>query len=90
MRAWLAQIGLSELIERYCHYQQEPFGYEIENYRMARICASVMSAAGAKEVSLSDFLPPSAHAPPKEKPEREFQQGLVAMFRGLKHTDKHG
>lgn len=70
-------------------YELQPFGYEMENYRMARICASVLVAAGAKDVKLQDFYPSISSEPEDQRTDEEFEQGLVAMFRGLSHTGNH-
>lgn len=57
-------------------FSMEPFGYDIENFRMGQIASAIVNVAprgrGAKPVSASQFYPETKRAPRLTQEQREF------------------
>jgi len=47
---------MSELVERYAYYEEEPWGWEVENFRMGQVCATMAQVHGSK-MKPAEFYP---------------------------------
>ncbi len=78
MRSWLVALTFRELVERYHHYQDEPFGYDIDNFRAALTPHTLAQVHGNK-TKLSDFYPSTQ--PNVEPSEDEVADKILTFFR---------
>ena len=69
---------MSELNERYAYYLEEPWGWEIENFRMGQVCATVAQVNGVQMVA-SEFSPDYQ---PEEK-SAATAEDIESFFRGM-------
>lgn len=82
IRRGLAGMTVWDLMEWCEHYEDEPWGWEIENFRMGQVCATVAGTAGKvleQEVRPADFYP---FARPAVRPEATPEQ-IEAFFQRL-------
>lgn len=71
-------------------FKREPFGYDIDNFRMGQICAAIVNVTRTSKADMtkpSDFYPTS----PKEKPELTDRQRaqLEKKRNGSKRRNSH-
>jgi hypothetical protein len=69
----LSRVSSQELTAWIAYFQEEPFGYDIENWRTAMLAlgmASPNQKKGARKLRIKDFLPKS-----REQLEAEDQRG---------------
>lgn len=76
MRPWLSALAMGELVDRYCYYEEEPYGWEANNHWHGQVCATVAQVHGNK-ASPSDFYIKTA-----PEPEADVDD-LAAFFRGM-------
>lgn len=71
-------------------YELEPWGFEVEDMRMAMICASIFRAAGAKNVKPRDFLMGTPLSEEVDPDPKDFAKTLARMFGAKDSKDEDG
>jgi hypothetical protein len=70
-------------------FQLEPFGFEVENWRMGMVASTVANAAGPKRNGKSwrveDFVPARKAEPERGQSVEEQRRILAAMVGGVNH-----
>lgn len=70
-------------------FQLEPFGFEVENWRMGMVASTVANAAGPKRSGkawrVEDFVPARKAEPERGQSVDEQRRILAAMVGGVKH-----
>ena len=83
----LAQLSVADLFEWWYHYQDEPFGWDMDNFRSGMIAATVANYSGAckKAVAPSDFYPVAGRqAEPKPQSPEQMAEIMRRRFGAVK------
>jgi hypothetical protein len=79
----LETVSYTELTEWMAYYAIEPFGYDMENYRMGVIASTVMNANRSKNSdkvwSAKDFMPTETEVQSPDKQELAVRK-MFEMF----------
>lgn len=84
LKPWLKAIAYRELQERYAFYLEEPWGYDVDNYRMG-ILASVAANIAGNKTKAADFYPQplSQNNTQTTASHNTDPQGLLDLFKSL-------
>ena len=76
MRPWLTALPMRELVDRYCYYETEPFGWETQNALHGQLCATIATSQGMR-CKPADFYLTTEEPPPADPAD------IAAFFRAL-------
>tara|TARA_R110001583_G_scaffold34551_1_gene115860 strand:- start:14565 stop:14831 length:267 start_codon:yes stop_codon:yes gene_type:complete len=79
IRRALGEMLAGDLLDWFEHYLDEPWGWEVDNYRSGSICAAVYNATGRlkKAVGAGDFYP--LQEPPAAQSVEEMEALLMRL-----------
>lgn len=87
LKPWLKALAYHEIQERYAFYLEEPWGYDVDNYRMGTLASVAANIAGNK-TKAADFYPQSLSQRNNQRAatNNTDPQGLLDMFVSLQSS----